>query len=260
MAAPAPRAAKRARPAALEARVSTIELPGLDIHSVLAGKGGERFLGTKTALYLQVHGRLALIAGHPSEEGFEDGQGVQARFAGLNGLAMERGGSVLVCDFNNHSVRRVSPHGQVTTVAGNGEEGFADGVGDAARFNMPTGIKVDTQGLIYVADTGNHCIRRVQPADGTVSTLCGKGKEPGCANGPAAEARFNRPLGLALDMNEDLIVADCGSRLGVTESLSQRGGVRRPHPYRWLPTVPLRVPAECCSVVSTFARRLGLPP
>ena len=167
MAAPAPRDAKRARPAALEARVSTTELPGLgQVWSVLAGKGGERFLGTKTALYLQVHGRLALIAGHSSESGFKDGQGVEARFNCIWGLAMERGGSVLVSDSGNHSVRRVSPHGQVTTVAGNGALGFADGVGDAARFNWPQGIEVDRQGLIYVADSLNCCIRMVQPADG----------------------------------------------------------------------------------------------
>ena len=144
MAEPAPRGPKRARPAALEARVSTTELPGVGpVYSVLAGKGGERFLGTQTALYLQVHGRLALIAGHPSETGFKDGQGDEARFDGICGLAMERGGSVLVCDGLNHSVRRVSPHGQVTTVAGNGEEGFADGVGDAARFDGPSDIEVD---------------------------------------------------------------------------------------------------------------------
>ena len=122
---------------------------------------------------------------------------------------MERDGSVLVSDRFNHSVRRVSAHGQVTTVAGNGQAGFADGVGDAARFRSPQGIQVDSQGLIYVADIFNHCIRTVQPADGTVSTLCGKGKEAGCVNGPATEARFNRPTGLTLDMNEDLIVAKC---------------------------------------------------
>jgi hypothetical protein len=212
MAAPAPRDAKRACPAALEARVSTTELPGLGrpgrVYSVLAGKGEERFLGTLSALYLQVHGRLALIAGHSSEPGFKDGEGDEARFNGISGLALERGGSVLVSDSENHSVRRVSPHGQVTTVAGNGKAGFADGVGDAVRFHYPNGIEVDGQGLIYVADTANHCIRKVQPADGTVSTLCGKAKEPGRANGPAAEARFGFPAGLALDMNEDLIVTD----------------------------------------------------
>ena len=126
---------------ALEARVSTIQLPGLiQAPNVLAGKGGELLLGTSSALYLQVNGRVALIAGHSSERGFKDGQGDKARFHGIYGLAMERGGSVLVSDCGNHSVRRVSPHGQVTTVAGNGEEGFADGVGDAARFNEPNGI------------------------------------------------------------------------------------------------------------------------
>ena len=89
MAAPAPRDAKRARPAALEARVSTIELPELGrVCSVLAVKGGARFLGTQTALYLQVDGRLALLAGHPSEEGFKDGQGVEARFNIIAGLGI----------------------------------------------------------------------------------------------------------------------------------------------------------------------------
>ena len=124
-------------------------------------------------------GQLALIAGHPSETGFANGKGVEARFNMILGLAVKRGGSVLVCDSGNNSVRRVSPHGQVTTVAGNGEGCFADGVDDAARFNDPDDIEVDSQGLIYVADTQNHCVRTVQPADGTVSTVCGKGKEEG---------------------------------------------------------------------------------
>ena len=136
------------------------------VYSVLAGTGGERFLGTASALYLQVHGRLALIAGHSRQAGFKDGKGDAARFNGICGLAVEPGGSVLVSDWGNHSVRRVSPHGQVTTVAGNGTKGFADGAGDAARFCYPVGIEVDSQGLIYVADTNNHCIRMVQPADG----------------------------------------------------------------------------------------------
>ena len=142
MAATAPRDAKRARPAALEARVSTTELPGLGkVYSVLAGKGGERFLGTLSALYHQVHGRLALIAGHPGETGFKDGQGVEARFNLISGLALEGGGSVLVIDGLNHSVRRVSPHGEVTSIAGNWEAGFADGVGDAAPSNYPNDIE-----------------------------------------------------------------------------------------------------------------------
>ena len=210
MAAPSPRDAKRARAAALEARVSTTELPGLGrVWSFATVKGGKLFLGTQTAIFLQAQGHLALLAGHPSEAGFKDGKRDKARFNNILGLTLERDGSVLVCDRDNHSVRRVSPQGHVSTVAGNGKEGFADGVGDAARFSSPRAIEVDSEGLIYVADPFNHCIRRVQPADGTVSTLCGKGGEGGCVNGPAAEARFNQPTGLALDMNEDLIVADC---------------------------------------------------
>ena len=114
MAAPAPRDAKRARPAALEARVSTIELPGLGlVCSVLAVKGGARFLGTRSALFLHADGRLTLLAGHSSKSGFADGKGDEARFHGIFGLALERGGCVLVCDTHNHSVRQVSPHGQV---------------------------------------------------------------------------------------------------------------------------------------------------
>ena len=195
-----------------QARAHRLKLPGVEkVKSVLAGRNDELFIGTTTALYLQVNGRVALIAGHSSFKGFKDGQGDEARFDWISGLAMESGGSVLVSDCFNHSVRRVSPHGQVTTVAGNGALGFADGVGDAARFNEPQGIDVDSKGLIYVADAFNHCIRLVKPADGTVSTLCGKGGESGCVNGPAAEARFMRPSGIALDMNEDLIVADAGN-------------------------------------------------
>ena len=73
----------------------------------------------------------------------------------------------------------------------------------------PRNQTMSAEGLIYVADTNNHCIRTVQPADATVSIFCGKGKEAGCVNGPAAEARFNWPTGLVLDMNENLIIADC---------------------------------------------------
>ena len=81
-------------------------------------------------------------------------------------------------------MRRVSRHGQVTTNAGNGKQGFADGVRKAARFNWPIGIEADSKGLICVADTSTHCIRTVQLADGTVSTLCGKGKVRAVSTGP----------------------------------------------------------------------------
>ena len=110
MPAPAPRDVKRAPPAALEARVSTIELPRLgQVLGMAAGKCGELFLGSATGLYLQSKGRRNLVAGHPRKTGFRDGKGTEARFNIIEGLALERDGGVLVCDCDNHSVRRVSP-------------------------------------------------------------------------------------------------------------------------------------------------------
>mmetsp|Transcript_50931 Transcript_50931/g.74597 ORF Transcript_50931/g.74597 Transcript_50931/m.74597 type:complete len:604 (+) Transcript_50931:10-1821(+) len=163
------------------------------------------------------------LAGSRSHTGYLDGEGPDARFDNPRGLAVASDGSLLVADTKNNRLRRVSPHGTVSTVAG-GEEvvhagvlgsghrcgGFADGVGTAARFYNPWGIVVDCHGTIYVSDCHNNCIRKVTPADWTVSTLCGK-KEAGFADGPAAVARFNCPTGLALDMDGDLIVADSGN-------------------------------------------------
>jgi len=160
------------------------------------------------------------LAGSRSHTGYLDGEGPDARFDNPRGLAVASDGSLLVADTKNNRLRRVSPHGTVSTVAG-GEEvvhagvlgsghrcgGFADGVGTAARFNWPYGIVVDAHGIIYVSDYRNHCIRKVTPADWTVSTLCGK-NEPSFDDGAAAVARFSCPRGLALDMNGNLIVAD----------------------------------------------------
>jgi len=103
----------------------------------------------------------------------------------------------------------------VSTVAGNGKPGFADGVGGAARFKYPYGIVVDDHGIIYITDYLNHCLRMVVPSDGVafcVSTMCGSTQdERGRADGIATAARFNGPRGLAMDMDGDLIVADAGN-------------------------------------------------
>ena len=122
-----PPAAKRARNAALAARVKTIPLSSSIgvIWSAVAGAGGKLFLGTGSALWVfeedTKDGLLTLLAGHPSEEGFQDGQGVEARFNIIAGLALERDGSVLVSDKNNHCLRHVSQLGRVTTFVGGGQ-------------------------------------------------------------------------------------------------------------------------------------------
>jgi len=105
---------------------------------------------------------------------------------------------MLVADTYNHALRKVTLRcGTVSTLAGNGEEGYADGVGAAARFNEPWGIAVDAQHTIFVADSENHCLRQVSAGDGAVSTLVGY-----------AEEGFNCPMGLALDTDSHLIVDD----------------------------------------------------
>jgi DNA-binding beta-propeller fold protein YncE len=201
-------AAKRARPRGLEARVSSMRLPTNGwIKCLAVGKDGMVFGCTDSALYV-VSPVWSLLAGSKTQTGFADGHGATVRFNGPRGLAVDLDGSLLVADTMNDRLRRVTMRGKVSTVAGSGEEGFADGVGVAARLHYPWGIVVDANRNIYFSDGTNHCIRKVAYADGAVSTLCGSPKIPGFADGPGADARFNRPAGLALDTNGNLIVAD----------------------------------------------------
>ncbi len=149
---------------------------------------------------------LAGLAGSP---GLMDGAAGTARFRDLAGLAVGADDSIYVADAGNHSVRRISAAGTVTTLAGNGTAGFTDGAGSAARFSNPQGVAVDANGVVYVADTDNHSIRRIA-ADGTVTTLAGNGIA-GFQNGQGAQARFNSPRGVAVDASGNLYVADSGN-------------------------------------------------
>ena len=170
---------------------------------------GTRVVCTNSALFaISKCGMQSLLAGHRTETGFTDGQGSEARFNGPYGSTTDGDGNLLVSDTINHALCKVTLSGAVSTLAGNGEEGFADGVGAAARFNEPWGIVVDAQGAIFVADTRNHCVRQVVPGDGAVTTLVGVGGEKGISDGRRADARFNQPTGLALDVDSHLIVAD----------------------------------------------------
>ena len=110
----------------------------------------------------------------------------------------------------SHAIRKVTKAGAVvSTLAGNGEAGFADGQGADARFNRPHSVVVAANGDFIVSDTGNHSIRVLTP-QGAVRTLCGNGKA-GFADGKGADARFNEPRGLALDPKGNLLVADFGN-------------------------------------------------
>jgi sugar lactone lactonase YvrE len=134
-----------------------------------------------------------------------DGEAHRARFADPFGVAVAPDGTIYVADgVGSHRIRRIAPDGTVTTLAG-GVRGFEDGTGAAARFDTPSGVAVAPDGAVYIADTGNNAIRRVAP-DGAVSTVAGGGA--GFQDGPAGEARFNGPIGIAIDATGRLFVAD----------------------------------------------------
>ncbi|MEB3220445.1 MAG: hypothetical protein VKS61_00055 [Candidatus Sericytochromatia bacterium] len=140
--------------------------------------------------------------------GDADGPWATARFDSLQGVATGPDGTVYVAEASpdglRHRVRRVSPDGTVTTLAG-GSRGFAEGRGALARFDTPHGLSVGSDGTVYVADTQNHRIRRIAP-DGTVSTLAGSAI--GDVDGTGEGARFNAPHGLTWAVDGHLYVAD----------------------------------------------------
>ena len=122
------------------------------------------------------------------------------------GVAVGPDGSIYMTDAGEHNrIQRIAPDGNVTTIAG-GIEGFGDGVEGKAQFNSPSGIAVAPNGDLIVADTGNHCIRRV-PLHGETATVAGNGKA-GYADGPARQAQFNGPIGVAVDPSGNIYVAD----------------------------------------------------
>jgi len=148
------------------------------------------------------NGKVSTLAG--SRSGFADGHGQNARFNKPHGIAVDAAGNLYVADTKNHRIRKVTPNGEVSTLAGN-EQGFADGWGRNARFNEPNGIAIDAAGNLYIGDEGNHRIRKVTP-NGEVSTLAGS--EQGFADGQGSAARFHNPSGIAIDAVGNLYVAD----------------------------------------------------
>jgi hypothetical protein len=140
--------------------------------------------------------------------GSMDGLGNTARFLNPEGLAIDQNGNLIVADSGNHTIRRISPNGTVTTLAGMaGESGGADGAAGSARFNLPTGLAIDAAGNLFVADTNNNVIRKIAPG-GTVTTVAGRLGFLGVADGPVNVAGFNRPRGVAVDGAGNVFVAD----------------------------------------------------
>ncbi len=136
---------------------------------------------------------VTVIAG-TGVDGRLDGLGISGRFSEPFALAVH-GADLVVADAGtSNAIRRLTSSGQLSTIAG-GTRGFRDGPRGVAEFDMPSGVAIDAAGTIYVADTGNHAIRRVAP-DGTVTTIAGDGSA-GFQDGRGQSARFNAPIGIA---------------------------------------------------------------
>ncbi len=164
-------------------------------------------------LSLHAQDSVRTLAGLPETPGSTDGTNTTARFNDPVGLAIAADGTIFVADNQNHAIRRIGTNGVVTTLAGlPGTPGSADGTGTTARFDSPTSLALGSDGALYVSDTGNHTIRRVTLA-GVVTTLAGSAGNADYADGPASDARFNQPLGLAVAPDGTVFVADSGNHL-----------------------------------------------
>ena len=153
-------------------------------------------------------GSATTLAGLAGVSGTADGIGAAARFNNPQGIAIDAARNLYVADRLNFTVRKITPAGAVTTLAGLARSsGSTDGTGGGARFNNPWGIAVAADGTVYVSDRLNHTIRKVT-ANGDVTTCAGLVGTVGSTDGPALDARFNFPSGLTLGPDGSLFVAD----------------------------------------------------
>lgn len=151
------------------------------------------------------NGAVTTLAGN-GNAAFADGQGTAASFYAPIGIAIDPQDNLYIGDNLNQRIRKITPTGLVSTIAGNGITGTSDGTGTAAQFNSPQGIALDTQGNLYVAEYSNHRIRKIS-STGVVTTIAGTGAT-GFADGIGTCAIFNAPWGIAIDGGGNLYVAE----------------------------------------------------
>lgn len=165
---------------------------------------------------ISLQGAVTTLAGGGPNDlegggGYADGMAEDARFDDPDGLDVDASGNIYVADSENHSIRRIAPDGEVTTLAGATHlggliGGYVDGAAAEAQFNRPLDVAVDNAGNIYVADYQNHAIRRITP-QGEVSTIAGNGL-PGSVDGVGTAAQMANPNRLVFDEVGNLYVTE----------------------------------------------------
>ncbi|WP_181438656.1 stalk domain-containing protein [Paenibacillus sambharensis] len=189
---------------------------------IISDSGNQSIRTLKDGMVTTVAGADLGLDEYGSRVGsMQDGSAEQAAFHGPAGLTVDVRGRVIAADSANHAIRMLEPAGSVVTIAGTGVLGHRDGKAAQALFYNPLDVAVNNDGVIYVADTLNHVIRKIE--DGKVTTLTAASKRiveyfPGAvsaagdyADGPIAQAKFNEPSGLALDAKGNLYVSDTGN-------------------------------------------------
>jgi sugar lactone lactonase YvrE len=175
-------------------------------------------------------GTVTTFAGS-GKASWKDGSATEAEFYNPSGVAVDATGNVYVADYDNHRIRKITPAGVVSTLAGGGNgAGYKDSTGTEARFAFPTGVAVDKLGNVFVADRDNQVIRKIT-ATGEVTTLAGKvSNTGGYADGAGTDALFNAPVGLAVDANNNVYVAEFGghrirkiTQAGVVSTIAGNG-------------------------------------
>jgi hypothetical protein len=154
-------------------------------------------------------GLVTTLAGTANAPGFVNSTGPAARFSVPFDLTVDTAGNIYVSDHGNHAVRKITPAGVVTTLAGSGSSGYTNGTGTAAQFKFPSGIGVDPSGNVFLADTDNQVIRKITPA-GVVTTVAGT-HVLGSADGVGTAASFYNPKDVAFDASGNMYVTDRGN-------------------------------------------------
>ena len=182
----------------------TLTVPGLNLgqQPVTVTIGNQTSVSQPLTLNLSVTG-VSTLAGDGTS-GYVDGPVASARFESPSSVALDSGGNLYVAA--NSVIRKITPEGMVSTLAGDGNFGYVDGPAASAEFQIPRGLLALASGDLLLVDGGANVVRKVAP-DGTVSTLAGSAKT-GLVNGPAATARFNGIYDLALDTSGNLLITD----------------------------------------------------
>ena len=152
--------------------------------------------------------KVSIYAG-TGQQGYQDGKVETAMFSNPAGLAVDASGNLFVADYGNHCIRMINTSGVVSTFAGFPQAGYQDGQGGQAQFNYPAGLTIDGAGNLYVTEVGNDRVRKITPA-AMVSTVAGSGVD-GFGEGKGTNAMFSNPIGIAMDQNGNLIIADAGN-------------------------------------------------